>query len=463
MNPPMKKYLRLILLIILILLLIPIGYLAIYFPPVMAGMTAKVTCSCVFVMNRSVESVRAKELQVFPGLSRAGIEVGSDSSVTAQILWSKSKAIYREGLGCTLLAERSEEDIRGQKFILAKKSTLDQDTIAWPQGDKLNIDSTFSIDLSRINSILDSAFIDDPEKPLNTLAVVVVHNGLIIGERYAVGFTSKSRMMGWSMGKSITSALIGILVRDEKIHVLDGAPIAEWQNDDRKNIRVENLLQATSGLSWEEGYFNPRGQFHEMLMNSDDKGGYAASQKLKNPPGTVFQYSSGTTNILSKIIREKVGDTSYHQFPYERLFYKIGMNSMMMEPDASGTFVGSSYVFATARDWARFGLLYLNDGYWLGERILPEGWAEYTSTPSAVAPLGEYGAQWWLNAGEKDNPSNSVYPNLPPDAYWADGFEEQYVMVIPSKNLVVVRLGISHHGSPFEKMVGSIIKCLPEE
>jgi CubicO group peptidase (beta-lactamase class C family) len=458
----MKKYIKRILWVIVVLLLIPVAYMAIYFPPVMSGMTAKMACSCVYVMGRSVESVREKELQVFSGMSSAGIEIGSDSSVTAQILWSKSKAVYRKGFGCTLLAERSESEIRNQKILLPKIPALNQDTIAWPQGNLLSTDR-LNVDYSKINSILDSAFVNDLDKPLNTLGIVVVYGGQIIGEQYAEGFSSKSKLMGWSMAKSITSTLIGLLVREGKLNVLDPAPIDEWQGDDRKNIRIENLLQATSGLSWEEGYFDPRSHFHNMFTYSDDKAGYALSQKLESPIGSVFQYSSGTTNILSKIVRQKVGDSAYYQFPYEKLFYKIGMNSMVFEPDASGTFVGSSYAYATARDWARFGLLYLNDGMWGSERILPEGWVEFTATPSQVVPLGEYGAQWHLNVGDPSNPENRTYRSLPTDTFWADGFEEQYVMVIPSKNLVVVRLGVSHHGSPFEKMVADIIKCLEEE
>ncbi len=231
--------------------------------------------------------------------------------------------------------------------------------------------------------------------------------------------------------------------------------------DDRKEITLNHLLQAISGLTWSESYFVPTSHFHNMFIRSDDKGAYAASLKLKYKPGEHFEYSSGTTNILSGIIRRTLGDSLYYRFPYERLFYKLGMNSMVMEPDASGTFVGSSYSFASARDWARFGLLYLNDGVWNGERILPEGWVKYTTTPAVPASIGQYGAQWWLNAGAADNAALRKYPDLPTDAYWADGFEEQYVMIIPSHKLVVVRLGISHHGFDFSGLVNSVIKSLP--
>jgi CubicO group peptidase (beta-lactamase class C family) len=310
---------------------------------------------------------------------------------------------------------------------------------------------------------LDDAFFEkDPERPLNTLAIIVVYDGKIIEERYAPGFDKNSKLMGWSMTKSITNSLIGILVNEGKLQTDSPVPINDWKNDDRKNITLNNLLQASSGLEWSESYFLPTSTFHKMFIHSDDKAAYARTMVLKDKPGENFVYSSGTTLILSGIIRETVGDEYYYKFPYEKLFYKIGMKQAIMEPDASGTFVGSSYCYASARDWTRFALLYLNDGVWNGERILPEGWVKYTSTPATSAEIGEYGAQWWLNAGARNDIDNRKYPKIPADAYWADGFEEQYAMVIPSEKLVVVRLGVSHHGFDFEKLVSEIITALPE-
>ena len=191
------------------------------------------------------------------------------------------------------------------------------------------------------------------------------------------------------------------------------------------------------------------------------KSGYAASKKSESKPGEVFEYSSGTTNLLQKIIRQTVGDSAYCRLPYDKLFYKLGMYHTLLEPDGSGTFVGSSYGYASARDWARFGLLYLNDGVIYGERILPEGWVKYSSTPTTSAPLGQYGAQWWLNAGAKDNPADSYHPGLPNDEYGAEGFEGQYVMIIPSRDIVIVRLGTSHHGFEIDGFVKNILAALP--
>lgn len=455
----MKKLLKAVLLLIAGVLLIVLAYILITFPPVMAGMAAKTMCSCVFVMGRDQQSVRDKELKVFPGLSNAPITVHDDSTVTATVFWKTSKAIYRKGLGCTLLAQRSEEEVRNQRLITARPAAS-VDSLDWPTGDK-NVATPANVNMDLMRGALDRAFAErDAQRPLNTHAVVVVYDNQIVGERYANGFDKHSRMMGWSMAKSITNALMGILIKDGKLELEQRAPVAEWKADDRASITINNLLRASSGLEWSESYFSPTADFHQMFIKSDDKGGYAMSKALAHPPGTYFQYSSGSTNILSKIIRQTVGDTLYHRFPYERLFYKIGMQDAVLEPDASGTFVASSYAFASARDWARFGLLYLNDGMWNGERILPEGWVKYTTTPAPAADMGRYGAHWWLNAGDPKDPSNRKYPELPADAFWADGFEEQYVMVIPSKKLVIVRLGVSHNGFDVVSLVRDVIEAV---
>ena len=183
-----------------------------------------------------------------------------------------------------------------------------------------------------------------------------------------------------------------------------------------------------------------------MLYQEDDLPRYAMTFKLNEKPGEHFKYSSGTSNILSGIIREKTG-TGYYNFVYEKLLHKIGMNSAVMEPDAGGTFVGSSYCFASARDWARFGLLYLHDGVVNGERILPEGWVKYTATPASGALKGEYGAQFWLNAGQPGNPTNRTYPGVPTDCFYAEGYQGQQVFIIPSYDVVIVRLSLQKSGN----------------
>lgn len=325
----MKKFIKIILLSVLVVMVLAALFASITFTPIMAGMAAKTVCSCVYVSDRSVESVREKELQVFPGLSKADILINeSDSSVCATVLFASAEAIYRKGLGCTLLAERSKEEVKGQLIRLPKLPPYTQDTSAWPQGDVLRDTLLPGVDYLRIQQAIKNAFVDgDPTKPANTLAVLVVYKGQLIAEQYAADRNIHSKLMGWSMTKSITNALIGLLVKEGKLAVDVPAPVTEWSQDERKKITLTNLLQASTGLEWSETYFNPFQDFHQMFIKRDDKGAYAANRPLLKQPNTYFQYSSGSTNILSRIIRQQVGDADYYAFPYEKLFYKIGMST----------------------------------------------------------------------------------------------------------------------------------------
>jgi CubicO group peptidase (beta-lactamase class C family) len=462
----MKTFLKRLGLVLLVLFSIALSYVLYYFPEVMTGMDAKVMCSCVYVTGRTPESVKQKELKVFPGLTLAKFTFHSDSSVSAKLLWKTSKAIYRKGLGCTLLAERSEEEVRAQKIITPPfAEPAFSDTIPWPLGNQVEVTRMAEIDYQALEKAVNYAFDEiDPEKPINTHAVVVLYKGHIVAERYAPGFNYNSRLMGWSMTKSIGNALAGIMVKDGKLRVGDKAPIAEWQNDKRKNITINHLLQGSSGLTWNEGYFIPTSDFHNMFIRSDDKAAFAASLDLEHEPGTFFEYSSGSSNLISRIIREKLDDDDYYRFPYTRLFNRVGMHTAILEPDASGTFVASSYCYASARDWARFGLLYLNDGVVNNERILPEGWVKYSTTPAPSAPKREYGAQIWLNLGDPANPTDRFEPAIPQDAFFFEGFERNSVTVIPSSNLVAVRLGVTHNRN-FElgTFVSKVLAAFPVE
>ena len=462
----MKKFLRIFLISLFIIILLVLIYVLITVPPIMRGMSARTMCSCVFVAGRSPESVKQKELMVFPSLADVPLKIDfNDSSVTAMLLFRESKAIFRRGLGCTLLADASESEVRKQNFNTYDDVYPDQDTIPWPSGDLHAFSTTRNVDREGIDHIVNEALAEnDADNPVNTHAVVVVHKGKIISEKYAEGFGPTSVLMGWSMTKSITNALIGILVKQGKLQVDAPAPVASWRGDDRKNITLNHLLQASSGLEWSESYFLPGASFHNMFILSDDKAAYAAGRKLQHKPGEFFEYSSGTTNILSRIIRESVGENNYHRFPYEHLFSKIGMHHALMEVDPSGTFVASSYGYASARDWARLGLLYLHDGMWNDERILPEGWVKYSTTPAPAAPKQEYGAQIWLNLGEKGNPPNVEYPGLPHEAIIFDGFEKNFVVIIPSKQLVIVRLGVTHNRNfSLAKLVAGVLELLPDD
>jgi CubicO group peptidase (beta-lactamase class C family) len=432
--------------------------------PIMTGYSAKNMCSCVMVAGRDPEDVRKVELSFSPA-NLAKTEVNyEDSSATSTLFGlARRKAIFRKGLGCSLLVEMDEAEFRSYKPNLATPPIENQDTIVWPDGNLDALSTTPDVDIAKINLALDSAFSETgPKKTRRTRAIVVVYKGKIIAERYANGFNKDSKLIGWSMTKSITNALVGILVKQGKLDLHKPAPVKGWDADDHKHITLNDLMHASSGLDWIEDYGSPSGATN-MLFKSKDMGVSAATAEVKHKPGEVFYYSSGTTNIISRIVRETVGDEDYYKFPYEQLLYKIGMNNTILETDAGGTIVGSSYSYGPARDWARFGMLYLNDGVWNGERILPEGWVKYTVTPAAGAKKGQYGAQWWLNAGAPGNPADRTYPDAPTDLFWADGYEGQNVFVIPSKQLVIAKLSMSHNGeymddNAFLKDVCSAVK-----
>jgi CubicO group peptidase (beta-lactamase class C family) len=202
-----------------------------------------------------------------------------------------------------------------------------------------------------------------------------------------------------------------------------------------------------------------------MLYRSGDFAAYAASKRLEAKPGEKWVYSTGTANIISRTVRQTVEKemSDHYTFLQEELFDRIGMTSAVMEPDPSGTFVGSSYTLATPRDWARFGLLYLQDGVWKGERILPEGWVKYTTTPTPSAPKGEYGALFWLNAGAISNPGDRTCPSVTQDAYSAEGYQHQYVIIIPSRKLIMVRFGATSIREAWdtEAFINDVLVALP--
>ncbi len=349
-------------------------------------------------------------------------------------------------------------------FHLAATPALHTDTIPWPYGDKVSDSFPPGINKIQLIAAVDNAFTEFLRgKKMRTRAVVVVYDGQLVAEKYAPGFSRTTKMYGWSMAKSITGALMGILVKQGKLYVTQPAPLPEWadQKDPRHAITIEQLLQQTSGLCFEEKY-SKASDVTNMLYKEGDMAGFAATHPLDHQPGTVFSYSSGNSNILSRIIKQTVGEEDYATFPANALFYKIGMYSDLLEPDASGTFVCSSYILATARDYARFGLLYYNDGVWNGERLLPEGWVKQTAMAPAANTFRNYGYQFWLN-GQLNGSAQRLFPDVPADMFYCDGYGFQAIYIIPSKKLVVVRLGLTLDRSFTQNdFLKSIIECIDE-
>jgi CubicO group peptidase (beta-lactamase class C family) len=293
---------------------------------------------------------------------------------------------------------------------------------------------------ARLDALLELAFSDPaPDRLGETHAFLAVQGGRIVAERNWRGFGPASTHPSWSQAKSVTQALIGILVREGKIDIHAPADVPEWQaaDDPRRAITLDQLLRMSSGLCFSEDYVDAGiSDVIEMLFGSgkDDVGGFAAKFPLSHAPDTVWSYASGTTNIVARCAARALGASgdAFRDFMFRELFAPIGMTSATPKFDAAGTFIGSSFCFCTTRDFARFGLLYLRGGVWDGRRILPEGWVDYARTPTPV-PEAEgmgYGAHWWLGMAG-------------PGSFSANGYEGQYTVMVPELDLILVRNGKS--------------------
>ena len=441
--------------------------------PIGTGYVAKYLCTSTFLSKRDPMATFVEDVRPVNPLARF-VDWRIDPQrrmVTASAFHVfRSTALYRDGCGCTLMAGTPEVVLRQQRFYDTDLTATAPPvpSLPWPRGNGTIDPMRLGVDAERLERALDAALAEPrPDNPRKTRAVAVVFDGRLIAERYAPGFHADMPLLGWSMSKSVTNALVGILVRQGSLTIQDPAPVPEWQSvgDARRSITLDQLLRMSSGLSFGEVY-RPLADATKMLYGARDFGAFAANRPLEAKPGEKWNYSSGTANIIARIVRQEAerGGLNYYDFIRRELFRPIGMTTAVMEADPSGTFVGSSYVVATVKDWARFGLLYLNDGIWDGRRILPEGWVRYTTTPTPGAPQGKYGAMFWLNAGTPGNATDRMWPNSPADAYAAQGFQEQKVIVIPSKNLVLVRFGATSDRAAWDTdaFVSGVIRALPE-
>lgn len=421
-----------------------------------AGFHAKVLCSGVFVSGRDPDALRGSELERFWYL-QGEVNRKAGTVTSSAFGFASTTAVHREGLGCTLANGRAVEELRRDPPFVPRLGPASPLPTAGDLSPGVR---------TALKDAVHAAFAEpEPGRRRNTRAVVVLHRGRLAAEAYAEGFGPATPMAGWSMTKSVTGTLVGIAAARTKLDPDDPAPVPEWQKpgDPRKNITINHLLRMSSGLDFDETYTG-FGDVTHMLFASPSSGGYAARFPLAHPPGNRWSYSSGTTNILSRMLKHQLGPDTYHRFPHEALFDPIGMTSAVIEPDPSGTYVGSSFMYATARDWARLGQLYLQHGRWKGRQVVPSRWIEYATTPAPADDQGHYGAHWWLNRGPRENPSARPFPSLPRGLYRASGFEGQQVMVVPSREAVIVRLGMTPDESALnlDRTVRRILEALPD-
>jgi len=440
---------------------------------VFTGAAARLVCTAVFAAERDPEVALRQDLDErlsAPGkyidLARTSVDFEAQEVRATLFGWQPRIAVHREGLGCTVAEGVSVDELHQQSPGVPWALPEPSPTALWPEGEATDTNQLpDGVDAAALLAAIDAGFQDaDPARPRRTRAVVVVHAGRIVGEQYADGFNEATEHLSNSVAKSVTASLIGVLVQQGKLDVDAPAPVAEWQEpgDPRGAITLDDLLRMSSGLAFEESYSKVKSDI-TMQYAHGDLAGYAASRPLEADPGTRFHYSTGTANLLGRIVREAASDDLAEglAFPRRALFEPLGMRNTVLEADGMGNFVGGSAVHASARDYARLGLLYLRDGVWNGTRILPEGWVDYVTTPTEGADAdAPYGAQFWLNwDGQSDV---RRHEELPRDAFFMNGHQGQHVIIIPSRDVVVVRTGLTEFGNfDVGEYVAGILEALP--
>lgn len=427
----MLKHKKYYLIIVILIGVLCIGTYIFYPRLIIAtGFAAKITCSCLYVANRKLDEVTQTNLyhSILPY-----VKVSHDAqkkTVTASFFGlQKQEAIYKEGVGCVLMAKGRQPSFLYKRFDAAMEADTLMSEFSWIEG------STKNMDKSKLDVAVSSFFDQDGSIPgKRTTAVLVIHHDTLVAEKYASAFDKTTPLAGWSMTKSILNAFVGLMVQNGKLDPSNNRLFREWDQDERSKITLHDLLQMQSGLTWEEDYTKVC-DVTKMLYDSPNVTDIPKTAQAEFTPGTQWKYSSGTTNLISGYLRNKFGnDEAYHSYIYRRLAEPLGMESFIMETDVTGNYVGSTYGWATPRDWAKFGRLYLHDGVWQGKRLLPDYWVNYTRTPAEFSK-GQYGAHFWLNK------EHCLFKDAPEDLYFMDGYQGQFVFIIPSLDLIIVRMG----------------------
>jgi len=421
-----------------------------------SGYSAKIVCSNVFIAGRDPKEVLAVDVQA-PGhpllrLMRVSVDKNR-GTVSAGLLGvlGKSVAVARDGVGCASVPDGDVGKAR-RTAIHAEPSAASQDVL-WPDGER--VDGSQNPGVAKIVG-------DDAMAGTGMRAIVVVKNGRVVAERYGDGFSAKTPLLGWSMTKTVNAAIIGTLVKDGKMAVDNKGLFAPWKADGRAAIGLADMMAMSSGLEFNEDYGDVA-DVTRMLYLEPDMAGFAEAKPLVAEVGKVFSYSSGTAVMLSRLWQDAIGDKAKAlAWPRAALFEPLGMHSAVLETDEQGTFVGGSYLYATAHDWARFGQFLLQGGVWNGNQVLPAGFVDWMREPAPASKVYGKGQLWIEGPGDEDSPGAGVAAGLPRDTYWMEGHDGQTVTIIPSEQLVIVRLGLTpaKFGYRPQAMAGALVKAL---
>ena len=414
-----------------------------YFLPTLksiSGYSSKLASSYIYLGNKSLQDIKKEHFNhsYFRYLT---FEHDVKNKTVSASFWgdlAKRTSVYKKGLGCILIDEIDQKNsIKNLTEIVPfqKSKNLDQ---YWPEGEKLYNVPKDNINYEKLNTALSEAFEEDGSNNggKNTKAVLVIHDGKLILEKYE-GMSRRNKILGWSMTKSVFNTLVGVLIQNNKLDLNQNKLFQDWE-DEKEKIELKDLLSMTSGLEWNEDY-KRYSDATRMLFLESDMSEYAKNATIEEPTNTKWMYSSGTSLIISKLIKNLfVTNNDYWAFPQKKLFEKLNME-MVLEIDQSGTFVASSYAWASPSDWAKLALLYYNKGKYKGEQIIPEDFVTFSTNPVNENIEKNYGASFWLNTNK------NKMPDVPEDCYYFNGYQGQRMYIIPSKKLIVVRFGNSHN------------------
>lgn len=421
-------------------------------PGVATGIGSKLLCSARYVSGFSREQAYDDLVQYSGILQQLTVSYDEEQSTVTTSFFglSEKTATYLPNIGCAI-------DYSGypQRVSLRTQNIPANDNAPWPAGNRAVTSEDILIDIE-LQTLLETMLATDNDLGLNTRAFLVVRSGSIVAEAYGQGADANTPLLGWSMAKSLTAIMLANLEYRGLLD-LEGSPEFEiWGNDERSEIRISDMLTMTDGLAFSEEY-NPGDDATAMLFTEPSSSEYVMRKAALHAPGSRFNYSSGTANLLARIYFEKAGGYQENYDAYmENIHTPLAFQNAVFEVDASGVFMGSSYLYASARDWARIGELMLNGGNINEQQIVAEDWITRATAPNSSENQKAYGYQWWLNRGDDE----LRWPDIPSDAYSAQGNRQQYVMVIPSLDLVIVRLGWTAGGYPandrFAEIIGNL-------
>ena len=414
---------------------------------VATSLSAKLACSAKYISNMEHEQIIEDLNSYSPATSLVSIQYSDNPKEVETSLFgiSNATAVFHQATGCHLLYP----DIEDLALEQTKPVEEAQDE-TWPNGKQLRY-----VDLA-VQAEVNQIMRKDDELGLDTRALLAIYDGELVAEAYGRGFDSQTPLLGWSMGKSLTAIMLGRLEQLGKVSRDDIHLFETWQ-DQRQQISLKNLLQMTSGLNFNETYA-PGSDATHMLFTAPSASDVALNSLQYKEHGKHFYYSSGTTNLLTRYIHQTLGNDTNNTLAFlnNEVFGPTSIHSAIFEPDASGVIVGSSYIYATPRDWARLGLLMVNRGKVNDQQLLSKKWVEDATSPNTSNNEKAYGYQFWLNSGDKE----LRWPSLPEDAFAMLGNRHQSVMMIPSEKLVMVRLGWTKGTYPMEQNYKQLIDAV---